>query len=114
VTSAAAPMPARTADRLRSWLSVRHSLPAEAAVVLALYGLYEVARGLVVGEAGVGSNQQRFLAVMDLPFEPEVALPSILAGKRKMVGERFARFIVGVLEDEQAQRHDRHGTSSRE
>lgn len=42
-------MTARTAGRLRSWLSVRHSLPAEAFVVLALYGLYEVARGLVAG-----------------------------------------------------------------
>ena len=65
----------------------------------------------IASEAGVdpalvvhffGSKQQLFLAVMDLPFEPEVALPSILAGKRKTVGERFARFIVGVLEDEQA------------
>jgi hypothetical protein len=50
VTTAAASMTARTAGRLRSWLSVRHSLPAEAAVVLALYGLYELARGLVVGD----------------------------------------------------------------
>src|SRR5919106_452743 len=65
----------------------------------------------IASEAGVdpalvvhffGSKQQLFLAAMDLPFEPEVALPSILAGKRKTVGERFARFIVGLLEDEQA------------
>jgi tetracycline repressor-like protein len=39
---------------------------------------------------------------MDLPFDPEVVLPGILAGDRRTVGERFARFIVGVLEDERA------------
>jgi AcrR family transcriptional regulator len=49
-----------------------------------------------------GSKQQLFLAVIDLPFAPEEVLPSILAGDRDGVGERFARFIVGVLEDESA------------
>jgi AcrR family transcriptional regulator len=49
-----------------------------------------------------GSKQQLFLAVIDLPFAPEEVLPSILAGDREGVGERFARFIVGVLEDENA------------
>jgi AcrR family transcriptional regulator len=49
-----------------------------------------------------GSKQRLFLAVMDLPFEPEEALPRVLTGDRGQVGERFARFIVGVLEDEQA------------
>jgi hypothetical protein len=42
-------VPAWAAGRLRSWLSVRHSLRGEAAAVLGLYGLYELARGLVVG-----------------------------------------------------------------
>ena len=37
-------------SRVRRWLSVRHRLRSEAAVVLGLYGLYELARGLVVGE----------------------------------------------------------------
>lgn len=49
-----------------------------------------------------GSKQQLFLTVMDLPFDPETVLPRILAGERALVGERFARFIVGVLEDESA------------
>jgi hypothetical protein len=39
---------ASTTGRLRRWLSVRHSLGLEAALVLTLYGLYELARGLVV------------------------------------------------------------------
>jgi hypothetical protein len=37
--------------RLERWLSVRHSLRSEAAAVLALYGLYELARGLVARDA---------------------------------------------------------------
>jgi len=35
--------------RLRRWLLVRHSLGLEAALVVTLYGGYELARGLVVG-----------------------------------------------------------------
>ena len=50
-----------------------------------------------------GSKQQLFLAVMELPFPLEEVLPGILAGERDTVGERFARFIVGALEDERAQ-----------
>jgi hypothetical protein len=37
------------ASRVRGWLSVRHSLRAEVLVVFVLYGVYEAARGLVVG-----------------------------------------------------------------
>ena len=36
---------ATTTIPLRSWLSVRHSLGLEAALVVSLYGLYELARG---------------------------------------------------------------------
>ena len=49
--AAATAIPARTAGTLRNWLSVRHSLPGEAAAALGMYGLYELARGLVVGDA---------------------------------------------------------------
>jgi AcrR family transcriptional regulator len=49
-----------------------------------------------------GSKQQLFLSVMDLPFPLEEVLPGILAGERDTVGERFARFIVGAIEDERA------------
>jgi membrane-associated phospholipid phosphatase len=48
VTTAAIGSPGiRTVRRLGCWLSVRHSLRGEAAGVLTLYGLYELARGLV-------------------------------------------------------------------
>jgi AcrR family transcriptional regulator len=49
-----------------------------------------------------GSKQELFLTVMELPFTPEDALPAVLAGPRDAVGERFARFVVGMLEDARA------------
>ena len=58
-------MSARTAGRLGSWLSVRHSLRAEAAVVLVLYGLYELARGMVVGDAAEAVRHARQLVTLE-------------------------------------------------
>jgi PAP2 superfamily len=53
-----------SAGRLRRWLSVRHSLPSEALMVLGLYGAYEVARGLVVGNtAEAESHAHRLVAL---------------------------------------------------
>ncbi len=43
--------PTHNAGRLQRWLSTRHRLRSEAAAVLGLYGLYELARGLVVSDA---------------------------------------------------------------
>ncbi|MGH3032055.1 MAG: TetR family transcriptional regulator [Gaiellaceae bacterium] len=65
----------------------------------------------VAAEAGVdpalivhffGSKQALFLSVVELPFEPAEVLPEVLAGDREAVGLRFARFVVGVLEDPEA------------
>jgi PAP2 superfamily len=48
MTTAAISAPSmRTVGRLGAWLSVRHSLRIEAAGALTVYGLYELARGLV-------------------------------------------------------------------
>ena len=58
-------MTARTAGRLGSWLSVRHSLRSEAAAVLALYGLDELARGLVVGDAEEADRHARRLVALE-------------------------------------------------
>jgi AcrR family transcriptional regulator len=49
-----------------------------------------------------GSKQQLFLSVVELPFEPAEVLPRLLEGDRAAVGERFARFLVSVLEDAEA------------
>jgi hypothetical protein len=48
MTTAALGSPSiRTVGRFGAWLSVRHSLRIEATAALTLYGLYELARGLV-------------------------------------------------------------------
>jgi AcrR family transcriptional regulator len=48
-----------------------------------------------------GSKQQLFVAVTDLPFEPELVLPQLIAGDRRTLGTRLARFVVATLESEQ-------------
>jgi AcrR family transcriptional regulator len=46
-----------------------------------------------------GSKQRLFLAAVELPFDPEYALPAVLAGDPGEMGRRFARLVVGLLED---------------
>ncbi|HET8893971.1 MAG TPA: phosphatase PAP2 family protein [Gaiellaceae bacterium] len=50
--------------RFGSWLSVRHSLRAEAAAALTLYGVYELVRGLVVADtAQADAHAHRLVAL---------------------------------------------------
>jgi hypothetical protein len=65
MTTVAAVIAARTAGRLGGWLRVRHSLPAEAAVVLGLYGVYEVTRGLVVGDTAEAEGHAHQLVALE-------------------------------------------------
>jgi hypothetical protein len=85
-TTAAVAIPAWTTSRLRGWLSVRHSLRSEVVAVLALYGLYELARGLVVGDTGKADRHAHRLVALErslhLLFEANVqraahALPGL-------------------------------------
>ncbi len=64
-TTAAASIAARTAGRLRGGLSVRHSLRTEAIAILALYGIYELARGLIVGDAAEASRHAHRLVALE-------------------------------------------------
>ena len=57
--------PAGTTGRLRRWLSARHSLGFEAALVLTLYGVYELARGLVVGNTGEADRHADQLVALE-------------------------------------------------
>jgi AcrR family transcriptional regulator len=50
------------------------------------------------------SKQGLFQAAMRPPFEPRSALPPLLAGDRAGLGERLARFVVGLLEGEESRR----------
>jgi AcrR family transcriptional regulator len=65
----------------------------------------------IAAEAGVDaalvlhyfrSKQELFLAVVELPFDPAAALPALLAGDRRKVGERLARLFLAALDDEDA------------
>jgi len=65
MTTAAISSPSiRSFGRLASWLSVRHSVRREAAVALTLYGLYELARGLVGADrAEADAHAHRLVAL---------------------------------------------------
>jgi PAP2 superfamily len=65
MTAAAESIAARTPGRIRTWLSLRHSLGTEALLVLALYGLYELARGLVVGDTSEAVQHARDLVALE-------------------------------------------------
>src|SRR3954465_9496340 len=49
-----------------------------------------------------GSKQALFVAVVDLPFEPEVAFEALLASGEKDVGARLAGFVLDLLERPQS------------
>jgi AcrR family transcriptional regulator len=51
-----------------------------------------------------GSKQQLFLEVIELPFEPQAILPTILDGDPDSAGERLARFVLAALDQPDAGR----------
>ena len=66
-------------------------------------------RGIAL-EAGVdaalvshfhGSKQQLFVSVVELPFSPAEVMPRLFEGDRQSVGERAARFLLGLLGSEE-------------
>ena len=56
---------AATTGRLRAWLSMRHSLGIEAALVVTLYGAYELSRGLVVGNSSEADHHAERLVALE-------------------------------------------------
>ncbi len=44
-----------------------------------------------------GSKQELFVAVIELPFDPETTFEALLAGGGADVGVRLARFVLGML-----------------
>ena len=47
-----------------------------------------------------GSKQKLFATVVELPFDPSVVIPQLLAGDPEGVGQRLAGFLVSVLESD--------------
>jgi hypothetical protein len=91
----------RTVGRLGCWLSVRHSLRREAAGALTLYGLYELARGLVVADtAEADAHAHRLVALersLHLFVESNVqrALQT-LPGLTSLLGVAYLTLHLGV------------------
>jgi AcrR family transcriptional regulator len=65
----------------------------------------------IAAEAGVdpalvahffGTKQRLFVAVIELPFAPALVMPELLAGDRAGVGQRVARFILSLLEEDES------------
>lgn len=46
-----------------------------------------------------GTKERLFREVVDLPFDPDMLIASIIEGPIEERGERFARFVVGLLKD---------------
>jgi hypothetical protein len=79
--------PARAA---REWLSVRHSLRAEAFAVLALYAGYEATRGLVVGNSDAALRHARQVASVEQSMH-------VFVEHRVQVDAHLVPGLVGVL-----------------
>ncbi|MEU5220156.1 TetR family transcriptional regulator [Streptomyces sp. NPDC020807] len=46
-----------------------------------------------------GTKDEVFAAAIEVSFEPALVVPSIIGGPREAIGERLARFFVGVWEN---------------
>jgi len=91
----------------------REAIAAAARAQFAERGYDRTSLRSVAADAGVdptlvshfyGTKQELFVAVVGLPFDPAAVLPRLLGGDRSAVGERLARFILGLLETEEGRR----------
>jgi AcrR family transcriptional regulator len=77
------------------------------------FGYRRASMRRIAAEAGVdprlilhffGSKQQLFVAVVDLPFDPETAFEQLLGSGEPGVGRRLAAFVLGILDSPQGRR----------
>jgi AcrR family transcriptional regulator len=104
---------ARPSGRRPGHSGTREAIRVAAARQFAEYGYDRTSMRGVAAEAGVdqkliahfyGSKQQLFVAAMELPFNPAIAIPAVVAGERHEVGRRLATFVLATLEDPEARR----------
>ena len=104
---------ARRSGRRPGESGTREAIRAAAARLFAEQGYDRTSMRAVARAAGVdpklvahyfGSKQALFVEVIELPFDPAVVVPAVFAGDRERIGERVARFGVGVLEDPDGRR----------
>ena len=87
---------ASTTVRLRRWLSVRHSLGLEAALVVALYGVYELARGLVVGNTEEADRHAGQRVALERSLHLFVAGTDALPGLARLLGVAYLTLHLAV------------------
>lgn len=97
--------------RRRGESATRAAIEAAARKRFAEVGYPRTTMRAIAADAGVdprlishffGSKQELFVAVVELPFDPEPTFEAVLAGGGDDVGARLAEFILGVLEDPHA------------
>jgi AcrR family transcriptional regulator len=107
------PVMAKRSGRRPGKSGTREAIAAAAAAQFAAQGYDRVSLRGIAREAGVdpalvshyfGSKQELFVAVSGLPFDPDAVVEGIFAGEREEVGERLARFVVGLLENPEGRR----------
>jgi hypothetical protein len=87
--------------RLQRWLAARHTLRSEAAAVLALYGLYELARGIVVGDPGVADRHARRIVAVERRFHLSLEAnvqhaAGALPGLTSLLGTAYLTFHLAI------------------
>ena len=104
---------ARRSGRRPGASGTREAIREAAARLFAERGYDRTSMRAIAAEAGVdlklvayffGSKQQLFVEVFTPPFDPAVAIPEVFAGDRAEIGERVARFLLGVLENPEGRR----------
>ncbi len=102
-----------TRGRRPAGSGTREAILAAASRAFAEQGYPRTTLRAIAREAGVdtrlvthyfGSKQDLFLAVVELPFDPEQVMPALLAPGRDGVGFRLAAFAVGMMDDPDARR----------
>ena len=106
-------MAAGTRGRRPAGSGTREAILAAASRAFAEQGYPRTTLRAIARDAGVdtrlvthyfGSKQDLFVAVVDLPFDPDQVMPALLAPGREGVGHRLARFSVGMLDTPEARR----------
>jgi AcrR family transcriptional regulator len=104
---------ARRSGRRPGASGTREAIHDAAAHLFAEHGYDRTSMRAIAAAAGVdqklvahffGSKQRLFVEVFTPPFDPAVAIPEVFAGDRAEVGERVARFLLGVLEQPEGRR----------
>lgn len=104
---------AGTRGRRPAGSGTREAIRAAASRAFAELGYPRTTLRAIARDAGVdtrlvthyfGTKQELFVAVVELPFDPEVVMPTLLGPGPDGVGHRLATFAVGMMETPDARR----------